>query len=81
MREMYRKKTRSMQFTYTGGVTDSPGMRVWSTILKERGMGYCVGCCCSVTESYPTLCNPMDCSTPGLPALHYLPEFAQIHLT
>ena len=55
-------------------------MRVWSTILKERGMDYCVGCCCSVTESYPTLCNPMDCSTPGLPAPHYLPEFAQIHL-
>ena len=23
------------------------------------------------------LCNPMDCSTPGLPILHYLPEFAQ----
>ena len=25
------------------------------------------------------LCNPMDCSTPGFPILHYLPEFAQIH--
>ena len=23
------------------------------------------------------LCNPMDCSTPGFPVLHYLPEFAQ----
>ena len=33
--------------------------------------------CCSISESCPTLCNPMDCSMPGLPVLHYLPEFAQ----
>ena len=29
-------------------------------------------CCCSVTKSYPTLCDPMDCSTPGFPVLHHL---------
>ena len=28
----------------------------------------------------PTLCDPIDCSTPGLPVLHYLPEFAQSHV-
>ena len=28
--------------------------------------------CCSVPKSYPTLCNPMDCSTPWFPALHHL---------
>ena len=28
----------------------------------------------------PPLCNPMDCSTPGFPVLHHLPEFAQIHV-
>ena len=27
-------------------------------------------CCCSVTESCPTLCDPMDYSTPGFPTLH-----------
>ena len=27
--------------------------------------------------SYVWLCNPMNCSTPGFPVLHYLPEFAQ----
>ena len=27
------------------------------------------------------LCNPMDCSMPGFPVLHYLPEFAQTHPT
>ena len=26
------------------------------------------------------LCNPMDCSTPCFPVLHYLPEFAQTHV-
>ena len=30
--------------------------------------------------SYVWLCDPMDCSTPGFPALHYLPEFVQIHV-
>ena len=29
-------------------------------------------CCCSVTKSRPTLCNPMDCSTPGSSVFHYL---------
>ena len=36
--------------------------------------------CCSVTKSCPTLCNPMECRTPGSSVLHYLPEFAQIHV-
>ena len=37
-------------------------------------------CLCSVAESCLTLCDPMDCSTPGLPVLHHLPEFAQTHV-
>ena len=31
-------------------------------------------------QSCPALCNPMGCSRPGLPVLHYLPEFAQTHV-
>ena len=27
-----------------------------------------------------SLCDPMDCSTPGLPVHHHLPEFAQTHV-
>ena len=34
----------------------------------------------SVTQLCLTLCNPMDCSTPGFPVLHYLPELAQTHV-
>ena len=36
--------------------------------------------CCSVTQSCPTLCDPMDCSMPGFPFLHHLLEFAQTHV-
>ena len=35
---------------------------------------------CSVTQSNVTLCNPMDCSTPGFPVHHQLPELAQTHV-
>ena len=34
----------------------------------------------SVAQSCPTLCNPMNCSMPGLPAHHQLPEFTQTHV-
>ena len=34
----------------------------------------------SVAQSCPTLCSPMDCSTPGFPVLHHLPELAQTHI-
>ena len=34
----------------------------------------------SVAQSGPTLCDPMNCSTPGLPVHHQLPEFTQIHI-
>ena len=34
----------------------------------------------SVAQSCPTLCNPMDCSTPGLLVHHQLPEFTQTHV-
>ena len=34
----------------------------------------------SVTQSWPTLCDPMDCSTPGLPVHHKLQQFTQTHV-
>ena len=34
----------------------------------------------SVAQSYPTLCNPMNCSMPGLLVHHQLPEFTQTHV-
>ena len=37
-------------------------------------------CCCSVAQLCPTLCNPMDCSTPDFPVLHHLQELVQIRV-
>ena len=34
----------------------------------------------SVAQSCPTLCDPINCSTPGLPVHHQLPEFTQTHV-
>ena len=34
----------------------------------------------SVAQSCPTLCDPMNCSTPGFPVHHKLPEFTQTHV-
>ena len=34
----------------------------------------------SAAQLCPTLCDSMDCSTPGLPVHHHLPEFTQTHV-
>ena len=34
----------------------------------------------SVSQLCPTLCKPVDWSTPGFPVLHYIPEFSQTHV-
>ena len=43
----------------------------------QRNDGFCVS---SVAQLCPTLCNPTDCSTPGLPVHPQLPEFTQTHV-
>ena len=35
---------------------------------------------CSVAQSCPNLCDPMDCIMPGLPVHHWLPELTQTHV-
>ena len=47
------------------------------TILKWLSQGVQFS---SVAQSCPTLCDPMNCSTPGLPVHHQLPEFTQTHV-
>ena len=37
-------------------------------------LGLCWQCCCSDTKSCLTLCNPLDCNTPGVPVLYHLLE-------
>ena len=48
---------------------------------KELPSWRCSLCCsCSVAQTCPTLCDPMDWSTSAFPVLHYLLEFAQTHV-
>ena len=56
--------------------------REFEWLVKEAQLGFeawpsASSCCCSVTKSCLTLCNPMDYSTPGFLVLHYLLQFAQ----
>ena len=39
-----------------------------------------LGVVCSVAQLCLTLCDPMDCNTPGFPILHYLSDFVQTHV-
>ena len=50
-----------------------------TTILETFLQSYSVQFS-SVTQLCPTLCNPMDCSTPGFPVHHQLPELTQTHV-
>ena len=48
--------------------------------VNKHSLSANFGYCCSVAQSCPTLCHPMDCSTQGFPVLHDLPEFAETHV-
>ena len=65
----WRKARNSLKLSYEvmGGAT-------------EPHSKFLIASCCIVAQSCPTLCDPMDCSMPGLPVLHYVPEFAQTHV-
>ena len=66
-------------------VTQSPGVSGVGWSLRDQTLGQQwldteAADCCAVAKSCPTLYDPMDCSTPGFPVLHYLLEFAQTHV-
>ena len=48
----------------------------WATVSQELSV-LCISSVqfSSVAQSCPTFCDPMNCSTPGLPVHHHLPEF------
>ena len=54
------------------------GLLLWKWILYKLSTRRMVRFS-SVTQLCPTLCDPMNRSTPGLPAHHKLPEFTQTH--
>ena len=59
--------------TEKSGRLQPPGLKSWT----------CTHCCVQfswVAQSYPTLCDPIDCNTPSFPVYHQLPELAQTHV-
>ena len=57
--------------------------KLWRTVwrfLKKLGIELPSVHFSSVTQSCPTLCDPMNHSTPGLPVHHQLPVFTQTHV-
>ena len=57
-------------------------VQVWVAGRLPRGDAPFIGsfCCCSVPQLCLTLCDPMECSTPGFSVPHHLLEFAQVHV-
>ena len=71
-----RSKAQQMCFLSRG----SHHTRFWCNSAPDPANTSPDDCGCSVTQPCPTLCNPMHCSMPGFPILHYLLEFAQTHV-
>ena len=69
-------------------VLASGGQELLSTVFTDLSLshksgpshGWCSTQFSSVTQSCLTLCDPMDCSMPGLPVHHHLLEFTQNHV-
>ena len=54
---------------------DNDKLDLWQTVYMNM-----LNQLSSVAQSCPTLCDPMNRSTPGLPVRHQLPEFTQTHV-
>ena len=64
------------------GVTDIKALRASQLLSRGQTMLQLLGksVFSSVAQSCPTLCDPMNHRTPGLPVHHQLPEFTQTHV-
>ena len=58
--------------------TEPPRKSLLRCFLKKYLSIYMT--CCSVPQSCPTLCDPVDCSMPGFPVLPHFPELALTHV-
>ena len=77
---------RNLQASQEATVRTGHGTTDWFQIGKGVHKGCILSPCLfnlyaefSSVQSRPTLCDPMDCNMPGLPAHHQLPEFTQTH--
>ena len=67
--------THTHVHTHTHTHTEFSGQREHPDWQKDAPL---IAWFSSVPQSCPTLCYPMDCSTPGFPVLHHLPELVSV---
>ena len=63
---------------FPGKAPSGPAWLQWKDLHYILTWG--IYCCCSVAQLCLTLCDPMNCTTPGFPILHHLPELTQTHI-
>ena len=73
-----KKKKKKTTSTQSLMLTFLNGDFICISLLQLFGKRHV--CCCSLTQSYLTLCDPVDCGTPGIPVLNQLLKLAQIHV-
>ena len=61
---------RYWQFISGSSTFSKSSLNIWKFLVQFS----------SVAQLFPTLCDPVDCSTPGLPVHHHLLEFTQTHV-
>ena len=66
-----------LEETIHGDLTHFTGLVYIRNSLADSEALVALCPCCSVAKPCLTLRDPKDCSMPGFPVLHYLPEFAQ----
>ena len=72
---------KSQNITEDSPLSCSPFLYLWLSGQRHQAPTQRWSRYCQFSRSLcPTLCDPMDCSTPGFPVYHQLPEFAQTHL-
>ena len=77
---LYRPQTHSAYFKHSvdSRTINSHSINKWWT--RQYSLMWLIYQIRSVAQSCPTLCDPMNRSTPGLPVHHQLPEFTETHV-
>ena len=81
--EFLRERREKLQAVHRGGEIHLEGEKLLGIYLLSTPFCYIVIITTqfsSVAQSCPTLCDPMNRSTPGLPVYYQLPESTQTHV-